>query len=210
MKVLVVVLCGCNLGASVDIDLVGTGHGTVLSSPAGITCGPKTCAMTIESRPTELSPKADGASRFVGWNGYCTGNGDCRVLSTHDVELEARFEVATSFELRIDKIGEGRVVSLEPGIDCGGTCTMLAAPGGTVTLDAIDEPGFTFESWGTACVVVPPGRRCVVTMTQDQVVSVRFVAADTRNVTRVDQLPECSSDGLPSRARERPDRHRAV
>lgn len=69
----------------------GTGRGVVTSTPDGITCGmdcnevyPNGTMVTLDARPS-------GGSTFDGWEGPCTGTGDCIVTTLAAQTVTARF-----------------------------------------------------------------------------------------------------------------------
>jgi hypothetical protein len=74
------------------------GDGTVVSSPAGINCGPS-CQSEAAAFPPEakvtLTATADGNSTFVGWSdpmGVCSGTGACTVSTGLDRTVLATFQ----------------------------------------------------------------------------------------------------------------------
>ena len=62
---------------TVEVQLAGTGAGTVTSSPSGIACG-STCTADFDAGTTvTLSAAAGSGSTFAGWSGACAGSGAC-------------------------------------------------------------------------------------------------------------------------------------
>ena len=55
----------------VNVELQGTGDGTVSSTPAGIECGATCTASFPVGATVDLAADADSASAFVGWGGGC-------------------------------------------------------------------------------------------------------------------------------------------
>ncbi|SJZ88804.1 hypothetical protein SAMN02745119_01915 [Trichlorobacter thiogenes] len=74
-----------------------TGNGTVISSPAGISCG-GTCSYTFGTPQTVvLTATADSGSIFTGWSGGgCSGTGTCTVTLSNDTAVTATFALATT------------------------------------------------------------------------------------------------------------------
>jgi hypothetical protein len=71
---------------------VGSGRGTITSTPAGIDCGP-TCVATFDGGAlVGLSAAPDGESRFTGWGGDCSGQRFCQVAMNTPRSVRATFE----------------------------------------------------------------------------------------------------------------------
>lgn len=60
--------------ATLTVTRSGKGHGTVTSSPTGIDCGTDCSDAYPVNTVVTLTERADGGSRFLGWNGDCRGN----------------------------------------------------------------------------------------------------------------------------------------
>jgi len=89
--VLAQVLGNTTPGTSLTVTKAGTGSGTVTSSPSGINCG-STCSASFTSGATvTLTAVAAGGSTFAGWNGACTGTGNCTVSMTVSRSVTATF-----------------------------------------------------------------------------------------------------------------------
>jgi hypothetical protein len=65
---------------TLTVARIGTGRGSVSSSPAGISCGP-TCTAKFSTSTTSvtLTETPDPGSTFKGWSGACSGTGACVV-----------------------------------------------------------------------------------------------------------------------------------
>ncbi len=76
----------------VEVFKVGSGGGTVTSSPDGLDCG-LTCGAVMKSGSVTLSAQPDEGSAFIGWsNGVCSGTGAC-ILDADDFgRVTATFE----------------------------------------------------------------------------------------------------------------------
>jgi hypothetical protein len=85
-----------------NVNKTGSGSGTVVSSPAGINCGPD-CSETytvggyINLSSVTLTPIPAAGSVFVGWSGACSGGGACNVSMTEPRTVTARFDPANWF-----------------------------------------------------------------------------------------------------------------
>jgi Divergent InlB B-repeat domain len=142
---------------SVTVDAgAGTGSGSVVSSPAGINCGP-TCSFDFSAGTNvTLTPSAASDSSFLYWvGGPCSlAYGDCTFKVTADTSMTAYFVVnppaSTSYTVSVDKAGtgQGTVKSSPAGIDCGTACSHtfmdLHTP---LTLTATAASGSTFTGW---------------------------------------------------------------
>lgn len=73
--------------------------------------------------------------------------------------------------LHVRKIGDGRVASVPPGIDCGLDCTETYAPDTLVELSATPGAGFGFTGWTGACA---GASTCIVQMTSAKTVTAKF------------------------------------
>ena len=77
------------------VSKVGTGQGTVTSSPPGIDCG-NDCEESFPSGTSVvLTATADGGSEFTGWGGDCSScgtNTTCQIMLNADKTCSARFD----------------------------------------------------------------------------------------------------------------------
>ena len=79
-----------------------------------------------------------------------------------------------SWVLTVSVQGSGTISSSPGGIDCGIDCSESYTSGTAVTLSAVAEPGFVFDSWSGAC---SGNSSCMVNMTADKNVTANFAAA---------------------------------
>jgi len=56
---------------------IGTGSGTITSSPAGISCGPNCSSQVAYYGTVTLTATPDSGSIFTGWTGACSGGATC-------------------------------------------------------------------------------------------------------------------------------------
>ena len=74
----------------------GTGIGTVVSSPTGISCG-TTCAASFPSGTSvTLTATPSSGTSFAGWSGPCTGTGACTLPLTMSTSVTPTFEIGTA------------------------------------------------------------------------------------------------------------------
>lgn len=80
--------------ANVFVTLTGDGSGSVISTPAGIDCGPD-CTAPFSTSDVTLTPSSVVGSRFLAWNG-CTmiAGSDCSLTMSQERVVSATFERA--------------------------------------------------------------------------------------------------------------------
>lgn len=153
------------------ITNAGTGNGSVTSSPAGIDCG-QTCSgnYTNGTWVTLTATPASG-SLFAGWSGACKGTRRCVVKITKNISVTATF-APYSVSLAINKLGNGKVVSIPSGIDCGASCSGSYLIASTVTLTPNPESGYNFLGWsGGGCSGL---ESCTVALNASATVTANF------------------------------------
>jgi hypothetical protein len=69
----------------------GTGDGTVVSTPAGIDCGPTCTASFAQGSVVTLVATASATFAFAGWGGACAGSGNCAVTMDTGKSVVATF-----------------------------------------------------------------------------------------------------------------------
>ncbi len=161
-----------------SLTVTNSSGGTVISSPAGISCG-STCSATYTSGAivTLYTAPAPGYS-FTGWSGACTGIGTCTATMSAGVNVTATFTLVppqqtTTYPLTVTKSGTGTgSVSSSSGIACGATCSASIAAGTSVTLAATPNTNSTFAGWsGGVCAGTG---NCTTTMSQARSVTATF------------------------------------
>ncbi|MCC6993022.1 MAG: hypothetical protein IT370_00195 [Deltaproteobacteria bacterium] len=159
---------------TLTVTRAGAGGGTVVSAPAGISCG----ADCTESYPygttVTLTASPAAGSSFTGWSGSCAGTAPtCTVTMTTARSVSATFG-PNLYALTVVRAGAGAgtVTSSPAGISCGADCTEVYNYGTLVTLTASPQVGSQFAGWSGPCTGV--SATCTVTMTAAQTVTASF------------------------------------
>lgn len=74
-----------------EIEKIGTGDGTVVSTPAGIDCGMDCSEEFLSGTVVDLEATPDLGSNFAGWGGSCSGTGGCTVNMSVERSVTADF-----------------------------------------------------------------------------------------------------------------------
>ena len=152
------------------VNLAGTGIGTVISNPAGISCNP-TCVATFPyNTSVTLTATAGADSTFTGWSGACTGTGTCAVTTSQARSVTATF-TRNPQQLTVTVVGTGSVTSNPGTIACAPICSEIYTYNTGVTLTATPGANATFTGWSGACTGTDT---CTVTMTQARSVTATF------------------------------------
>ena len=174
--------CSISLNSDVAVDatfavqqhavtVTVTGTGTVVSTPAGITC-PGTCTMMVAHGTTlSFAATAGGGATFLGWSGACAATGACDVTVDGPVQLGAAFGQNQSLVVTRSGSGSGTVTSTPAGINCGTDCSEVYTAGATVTLSQAAASDSVFMGWSGACSGTGA---CSVTVNAATSVNARF------------------------------------
>jgi hypothetical protein len=181
----------------VAVSAAGTGSGTVVSEPAGISCtvaagattGTCTAAFEVGTAVT-LRASAGGRSDFAGWSGACSGAA-CQFSATAPRAATATFEQRPAHAVTVAPAGKGSgtVTSDPAGISCtidggvaSGACSASFDVGTAVTLQATAAGTLSaFTGWSGAC----SGATCQLAVAAPTSVTAAF-AGPTVTVTAMD------------------------
>ncbi len=107
---------------SLSVNLAGSGTGTVISAPTGITCG-STCSATYNAgTAVTLTATPTGGSTFDSWSGGgCSGNGACVVTMTQANTVTATFTAAPAFPPSMSTPAPGSTLTSSTVTFIGGT-----------------------------------------------------------------------------------------
>lgn len=173
------VLTGCQglvQGAQSSYALTVTapvaGHGTITSTPAGITC-PGTCTADFSAGTTvALTAKPATNYTFAGWTGACSGTASCSITMMGAQTVGAKFS-STTYPLTVTApaSGTGTITSSPAGINCPGSCTANFNAGTNVKLTETPATNYIFAGWTGACSGTAG---CSVDMSGAQTVGANF------------------------------------
>ena len=137
---------------TVTVTETGTGHGTVTSDPAGISCITTTASSVFPAGiVVTMTAVADAGSGFAGWTGCGSTAGNiCNITTTANATINAVFAHDATVIVSKTGTGTGTVSSVPAGINCGATCSSLFSGGTALALTAAADAGSTFQSW-TGC-----------------------------------------------------------
>lgn len=176
-----------NLGSELSVSRLGTGTGTVSSTPAGIECG-TTCAATFAKGQKVTLKATPGLHTMpVKWLG-CESEpaGGCEVTMSSAREVTALFALEpqwVQYTITLAKVGTGKgtVTSAPSGIECGEDCSASYVLNTSLTLFATPAPGSEFDHWSiTACGTSPV---CTTTVKSSRQVNAVFAAVGRRRLT---------------------------
>ncbi len=164
---------------TLTIAKIGNGTGTITSNPAGIDCG-TTCTLTVSSGTVvTLTAAPSPSNTFTDWGGACAaGSATCAVPITADQTVSATFTRSTAtprVSVTIAGTGAGSVTCSANGgapAPCG-----TYSWGAQISVVATPNGGSVFAGWsGGVCSGTGP---CVVTLTENTVVTATFVAGSS-------------------------------
>jgi ASPM-SPD-2-Hydin domain-containing protein/centrosomal CEP192-like protein/List-Bact-rpt repeat protein len=151
------------------VAITGSGAGSVVSSPAGITCdvpvnGGTNCVSTFPpGASVKLTATAASGSTFGGWSGGgCSGMGTCTFTSSASQTITATFSSLNppDFSLTASALSPATV---KAGQSATGTVRMNSINGfnGTITFSCSVQPA---RSQGPTCSVTPTASGATVTI----------------------------------------------
>jgi hypothetical protein len=133
---------------TLTIVKLGTGSGTVTSSPSGINCGTTCTYQFAYGSSATLTATPDASSVFSGWLGGATGSGSTVTITMNsDIIVEAVFNALYTLTVVKQGNGDGTITSSPAGINCGSTCSYQFVSGTSVTLTATPNSVSSFNSW---------------------------------------------------------------
>ena len=130
---------------TLTLQKAGTGQGTVVSSPAAISCGgacPSQSASFLDSTSVVLTATASSGYVFNGWSGGgCTGaQATCAVSLTADTPVTATF-APIQWTVTGSAPGGNGTISCESPVDNGTSSTCTLTPGARSFLSGLTDNG---------------------------------------------------------------------
>jgi hypothetical protein len=168
--------------ATVNLTVNRSGEGTVVSAPAGISCGADCAESYAGGTAVTLSALPSSGWTFSSWGGGgCSGTAPCTVTLAAAATVTATFTAMSTpppaappaqYTLTVATSGSGTVTSAPTGIGCGSDCVETYPAGTAVTLKPSSKGGWVFGGWTGACSGTGS---CTVTLSGDRAVQATFV-----------------------------------
>lgn len=181
---------------------LGNGTGTVISSPSGMVCTVTgaavsgTCSLTVPAG-TNVAFLATGnsGSTWRVWDGVCANaTATCALTASQlpsDVPIRVGFDQLVTLQVDIAPTSTGTgqlngtgfffcsINGTTPSVPC-----QQSYPAGTSVTVTASRTGYTdFVTWGGACASAGSNTSCTLTLSSNQVASVRFEAVPTAVLT---------------------------
>ncbi len=162
----------------VTVTVGGGGTGSVTSAPAGIACPGRCVVRFARGAEVTLSAASGTDSSFDGWGGSCAKAEGAMCSLVVDVAQTATavFSAFPQHTLTVTNDGSGTVTSAPGGITCTSTCSASFVEGTSVTLTAVPDEGWYFDSWSGDCS--GDGAQCTLTMSADMAATALYYQGD--------------------------------
>jgi hypothetical protein len=177
-----------NAGATVSVENVGYGSGTVTSSPPGIDC-PRTCSALFDKGSKVVLTSTPDAGSAVAYNAVDGGCDEgflatttCTFTVGGDRHDSAGWYIPRTLTVVKAGSGSGTVTGRGFEFDCGTACSATLAQGQAVSLDAKPAAGSRLAGWsGGGCSGTDTS--CDLAIDADTSVTVTFEKADAATPT---------------------------
>jgi hypothetical protein len=120
-----------------------SGAGEVSSDLPGLDCSASCTTQWDQGSTVTLGTHPVSGTRFVRWQGGCTGSSGCTVSVTAPLAVTAVFGPIT-ISVRLSATGRGRIA-------CSPACSRSFAAGDPLRLRAVPAKGWRFVSWSGGC-----------------------------------------------------------
>jgi sugar lactone lactonase YvrE/uncharacterized protein (DUF2345 family) len=169
----VLVTCTTIPSYGLSVTEVGSGSGTVTSSPGAISCIESNGSVTgtcsdsyLSGTPVTLTASATGTSTFLGWGGACAASGTsptCNVAVSSVLNATASFVQQSFGNVNVCPSGQSTPVP------CSGTLTLTYNLAATTTIgvtqvvtEGITGLDFSLGTGGTCTGMIAEGASCTV------------------------------------------------
>ena len=129
-------------GSLLEVSKIGSG--TVTSSPSDINCRVYENCRKFYATTTNITLTATPAANaeFIGWEGDCSGTGECILNMSDHRKVTAMFTQGGQYLLTVNKNSSGTITTIPSGIDCGSDCSEPYEDGTQVALTATADSGW--------------------------------------------------------------------
>ena len=147
---------------------MGSGTGTVTSSPSGINCGSSCSSAFAPNSAVTLTATPAAGSAFAGWTGACSGTGACTVTMNGAKSATATFTAGTP---QSNPVPAGSGVGLsastlyfKSGVQSTASVTYTNNTASTVQFLQASMSSGKYQQTNN-CDAVAPGQSCTATVT---------------------------------------------
>ena len=135
-------LLGLNV-PQVQLTVSMAGAGSIQSDLPGLDCSTPCATAWQQGTTVSLIATPTPKTRFIRWQGACTGNADCTLTLDSAQAAQAVFG-PTRIPVRVRTTGKGHVL-------CVPRCSSSFVAGTGLTLHAIAAKGWRFAGWSGGC-----------------------------------------------------------
>jgi hypothetical protein len=155
------------------VSKTGDATGTVVSYPAGISCGTDCTEDFLIGSTVTLTAVPETGALFAGWGSLCAFGTTCTTVTLPANQGGRALTAQFGFPrvLTVSHIGTGGGTVSGIGISCGTDCSETYVGGTSITLTATPGSGSTFAGWSGACTGTGS---CVVMMDAAKTVTATF------------------------------------
>jgi hypothetical protein len=166
-----------------SVERIGSGAGTVTSSPTGIDCGAACSGTYAAGSIVTLSASPASGSSFAGWGGDCSGAGACTLTMSAARSVQAEFEAVSETTPTPTTAGVTTTNDTTPTAELGSNAATPSdgiAP--AITRLGLSPPAFHAARSGPA-LAAAVGARVSMTVSEPATVTFRvsrYVAGQQR------------------------------
>lgn len=139
----------------VNLTIKADGEGVVKDSALNLACQQTSCIFQIEKGTTinfSATPLNSNTHKFSGWQGLCSGGGNCIRTMDSDGLLTAIFSALPQQTLTVNISGGGSVNDAALNFSCNqASCSTNLDFATQVNLSATANAGYAFDHWENDC-----------------------------------------------------------